>query len=219
MRRDFKGVMTALVTPFKKGELDLVSLKKLIRHQLDNGIQGFVVSGSTAEAATLNLEEKLKLLDFVRGEASGRVPVLMGSGTFSTSESCELSQKFEKAKADGLLVVTPYYNKPPQRGLIEHYKKICSSTKLPVVAYNVPARTAMNMDVASVVAASSECPNLVGIKEAAGNLETVAALLKQVPKNFLVLSGDDDTFVRAMHLGAQGVISVISHVAPRMRSK
>jgi 4-hydroxy-tetrahydrodipicolinate synthase len=216
MRRDFTGVMTALITPFKKGMIDFSSLKKLVRHQIDNGITGFVVSGSTAEAATLTLDEKLKLLEFVRGEASGIVPVIMGSGTFSTAESCELSKRFEKAKADGLLVVTPYYNKPPQRGLVEHFKQVCESTKLPVIAYNVPSRTAMNMDVATVVSSAEVCPNLIGIKEAAGNLEIIGSLKKELSKDFLVLSGDDETFVRAMNLGAQGVISVISHVVPRL---
>jgi 4-hydroxy-tetrahydrodipicolinate synthase len=214
--KKFAGVTTALVTPFKKGEVDFASLKKLIRHQLDNGIQGFVVSGSTGEAATLSIDEKIKVLEFVRGEVSGSVPVLMGSGTFNTFESCELAKKFEKARADGLLVVTPYYNKPPQRGLLEHYKRICAATKLPVIAYNVPSRTSMNMEVATVLAASQKCPNLVGIKEAAGKLDVIKALKTQLPEDFLVLSGDDETFVEAMHLGAQGVISVISHVVPRL---
>ena len=138
MKKNFEGVVTALVTPFKKGEVDFGSLKKLINQQLQNGIEGFVVSGSTGEAATLTLDEKLKVLDFVRGEVGGKVPVIVGGGTFNTRESCELAQKFEKAKADALLVVSPYYSKPPQRGLVEHYKKICQSTKLPVIAYNVP---------------------------------------------------------------------------------
>jgi 4-hydroxy-tetrahydrodipicolinate synthase len=216
MKTNFEGVFTALVTPFKKGEVDFSSLKKLLAHQLQNGIQGFVVSGSTGEAATLSLDEKLKVLDFVRGEVSGRVPVIMGSGTFNTRESCELAQKFEKAKADALLVVTPYYNKPPQRGLIEHFKKICQSTKLPVIAYNVPSRTALSMDVETVAAIAKACPSLVGIKEAAGKLEVIADLKKALPKDFLVTSGDDGTFVEAMHLGAQGVISVVSHVVPRL---
>src|ERR1700677_3357202 len=125
MKKNFEGVITALITPFKKGEIDFPSLKRLINQQLQNGIEGFVVSGSTGEAATISLEEKLKLLDFVRSEVDGKVPVIVGSGTFNTKESCELAKKFEKAKADALLVVSPYYSKPPQRGIIEHYKAIC----------------------------------------------------------------------------------------------
>jgi 4-hydroxy-tetrahydrodipicolinate synthase len=216
MKKNFEGVITALVTPFKKGEIDFSSLKKLVNQQLQNGIEGFVVSGSTGEAATLSLDEKLKLLDFVKGEVAGLVPVIVGSGTFNTRESMELAKKFEIAKADALLVVSPYYSKPPQRGLVEHYKAICGSTKLPVIAYNVPSRTSSNIEVDTVATIAKACPNLVGIKEAAGKLEVISALRKALPKDFLITSGDDGTFVEAMHLGAQGVISVVSHVVPRL---
>jgi 4-hydroxy-tetrahydrodipicolinate synthase len=218
MKKDFsfKGVMTALITPFQDGYIDFSSLKKLICHQLENKIQGFVVSGTTAEAATLSLQEKIKLLEFVLGDVSGSVPVIMGSGTFNTAESCELAKTFEKYKADALLVVTPYYSKPPQRGMFLHYKEVCQSTNLPVIAYNVPSRTSISLDAATVLQIHKECPNLIGVKEAAGKLETIAALKESMPHDFLVLSGDDATFVGTMEKGAQGVISVISHVCPKI---
>ena len=176
MNTKFSGVISALPTPFKNGELDIPSLRKLIGYQLDNGIEGFVVAGSTGEAATLTLEEKLKILDCTRVEVSGRVPVIMGSGTFNTKESCELAKKFEKAKADALLVVTPYYNKPPQRGLVEHFSRICGETNLPVIAYNVPSRTSLVMEPETVVEIAKRNKNLIGIKEAAGKLEVISRL-------------------------------------------
>src|SRR5690242_2359777 len=131
--KKYEGAITALITPFKKGEIDFPSLKRLLRQQLDGGIQGFVVSGSTGEAATLSLEEKLKVLDFVVSEVSGKVPVIVGSGTFNTKESCDLARTFSKTGADALLVVTPYYNKPPQRGMAEHFLKIAEASALPII--------------------------------------------------------------------------------------
>src|SRR5438270_7339967 len=136
MKKNFEGVSTALVTPFKGGEIDFKSLKRLLTHQLDHGIQGFVVAGSTGEAATLSLEEKDKLLEYVIGEVSGQVPVIMGSGTFNTKETAQLCAHFEKFKPDGLLVVTPYYNKPPQRGLERHFLAVSAATNLPIIMYN-----------------------------------------------------------------------------------
>jgi 4-hydroxy-tetrahydrodipicolinate synthase len=213
MTSDFKGISTALVTPFKKGEIDFGSLKRLLKQQLDAGINGFVVAGSTGEAATMTLEEKTKVLEFVRSEVSGKVPVIMGAGTNNTKESCELARFFAK-KCDALLVVCPYYNKPPQRGLVEHFLKVAEASELPIIMYNVPGRTAVTMDAETAATIASRSPRIIGIKEAAGNLDVIRQLRAKTQDDFLILSGDDATFVGAMGLGAQGVISVISHVVP-----
>ncbi len=211
----FKGVSTALVTPFYRGKIDFKSLRNLIKHQIDAGIQGLVVSGSTGEAATLTVKEKSKLLNFVLSEVSGEVPVIMGSGTNNTLESVALTKLFSKTKVSGFLIVTPYYNKPPQRGLIEHFKIIAQSTKKPVIVYNVPSRTVTPLKVSTVLQLS-KIKNIVGIKEATGDLSIIKDLVKVLPKSFSILSGDDETFVSAMNAGAHGVISVISHVVPRL---
>jgi 4-hydroxy-tetrahydrodipicolinate synthase len=195
--------------------VDYASLKKLVRFQLEGGIHGFVVAGSTAEAATLNLDEKKKLLDFVIGEVAGQVPVVMGSGTFNTQETCDLVRIFEKQKPSGFLIVTPYYNRPPQRGLVAHYKRVAQATLMPILIYNVPSRTACSISPASVSEVAKTCKNVVGIKEAAGNLNTIQELKTLCPPDFLVLSGDDETYIQSVELGGHGVISVISHVIPR----
>ncbi|MDZ4677250.1 MAG: 4-hydroxy-tetrahydrodipicolinate synthase [Oligoflexia bacterium] len=210
----FEGVTTALITPFKNGEIDFNSLKTLLRFQIDNGIEGFVVCGTTGESTTLSLEEKTKLLNFVITEISGQVPVIVGNGTFSTQESIYLASVFEKIKPGGLLTVTPYYNKPPQRGLVKHYAAIAQSTKLPIILYNVPSRTSLKMEPETVLEIAMANENVVGVKEAAGDIEVIKKLKKICPKDFMILSGDDGTFTEAMAYGAQGVISVLSHVVP-----
>jgi 4-hydroxy-tetrahydrodipicolinate synthase len=209
------GVFTALVTPFKNGSIDFSSYKKLMRHQLDGGIQGFVVSGSTGEAATLSSEEKVKLLNFTLSEVAGAVPVIMGSGTFNTQETCELIKLFEKSKPAGFLIVTPYYNKPPQRGLEEHFLKTAQSTRLPIILYNVPGRTACILAVETTVNLALKASNIIGIKEAAGDLTVISELSKKCPKGFQITSGDDPTFLEAIVQGAVGVISVVSHLIPK----
>ncbi len=211
----FNGVMSAIVTPFSNGEIDFKSLKKHIRHQIDNGVSGLVVAGSTGEAATLSLEEKVKVLKFVVSEVSEQVEVVMGSGTFNTKESCELAAIFEKEKPSGLLVVVPYYSKPPQRGQILHFEKIAQSTKLPIILYNVPSRTAVAMEPSTVGELSRRCKNIVGIKEATGDLVIIEQMKGAVPDDFQILSGDDATFLEAVGAGSRGVISVVSNLAPR----
>lgn len=211
----FAGVSTALITPFKNGEIDFNSLKRLINSQLQAGIQGFVVSGSTAEAATLSLQEKKSLLDFVLAEVSGQVPVIFGNGTNNTKETVEITKLFDSTNISGFLSVTPYYNKPPQRGLVAHFKAVAGATQKPIVLYNVPGRTALVMQV-DTVKELSKIPNIVGIKEAAGDLKVIGQMVKKLPKGFSILSGDDETFVQAMGKKAHGVISVISHVVPEL---
>jgi 4-hydroxy-tetrahydrodipicolinate synthase len=216
--KKFGGVITALATPFLKGEVDFNSIKKLLRHQLDNGIDGFVVSGSTGEAATLTLTEKIKILEFVRSEVSASVPVIVGSGTFNTQETCELVKVFEKSNPDAYLLVTPYYNKPPQRGLEKHFLQIAKQSTRPMILYNVPGRTACTLNVETTASIARQASNIVGIKEAAGDLEIIRQLKENCPKDFQIISGDDPTFLEAIALGAGGVISVVSHVIPKLCS-
>lgn len=211
----FSGTMTALITPFNKGEIDFPSLKQLIKHQMENGIEGFIVSGSTAEAATLDLEEKKKILDFIVAEVGRQVPVIMGSGTFNTQETADLTRVFEKLKPDGFLIVTPYYNRPPQRGLVAHFKEAAAATELPIIIYNVPSRTACTIAPETVAEIAKKSGNVVGIKEAGGSIEIITQLRKVCAPDFSILSGDDGTFIEAVDAGGNGVISVISHVIPR----
>lgn len=215
MSHFFSGVTTALITPFKNGEIDFASLKKLITFQLDNKIKGFVVSGSTAEAATLHIDEKKQILDFVLSEVAGHVPVIVGSGTNNTEESSLLTEFFNTTSVSGFLVVTPYYNKPPQRGLIEHFTQIAGRTTKPVIVYNVPSRTVVKLEVPTVKALT-KIKNIVGIKEASGDLKVIGQFIKSMPKTFSILSGDDETFLPAIQKGAHGVVSVISHVVPTL---
>ncbi len=209
----FKGIITALVTPFKNGEVDFPSLKKLIHFQLENKIDGLVIAGTTGESPTLSKKEKEQIFSFVRAEVSNEVPLILGTGTNSTQESIELSQAAEKQKADGLLVVVPYYNKPPQAGLVAHFSKIAEATDLPLILYNVPSRTITSLTVDSIVSLSQN-KKIVGIKEASGDVDFTKQILAKVRKDFFVLSGDDATYLDLYDVGATGVISVISNIIP-----
>ncbi len=211
--KDFSGVFTALVTPFKQGEIDWNSLKRLIRQQLDAGIDGFVVCGTTGESPTLSESEKLALFDFVKAEVSRQVPLVMGTGTNSTSDSIRATQAAAARGADAALVVVPYYNKPPQRGLFQHYQKIAESSDLPIILYNVPGRTITRLEI-QTIAELSHLPNIIGIKEATGDVDFGARVVKETRDDFLVTSGDDGTFLDLIAVGGQGVISVASHILP-----
>ena len=210
----FSGVITALVTPFQNGDVDYKSLEQLIGQQLSNGIQGFVVCGTTAESPTLSEVEQLQILDFVCKQVQGRVPIIFGSGSNSTQKTIELSRKASRYPIDGLLVVVPYYNKPPQEGLIQHFETIASNVEKPVVLYNVPGRTITAIAADTLVRLASH-PNIVGIKEASGDLEFLKKVKPLVPSDFDWLSGDDETSVEFTYLGGDGVISVCSHLAPQ----
>lgn len=212
--KDFSGVFTALVTPFKQGEIDWASLKRLIRQQLDAGINGFVISGTTGESPTLSESEKLSLFDFVKSEVSGQVPLVMGTGTNSTSDSIRATQAAAARGADAALVVVPYYNKPPQRGLFQHYQKISECSDLPIILYNVPGRTITRLELQTIVELS-HLPNIIGIKEATGDVEFGSRVVKETAEGFLVTSGDDGTYLDLIAAGGQGVISVASHILPK----
>jgi 4-hydroxy-tetrahydrodipicolinate synthase len=214
MRTQFTGVGTALVTPFtKSGEVDEAAVRTLARRQIEGGVHFLSPCGTTGENPTLTDAERLRIVELVVAEAGGRVPVLAGAGGYSTREVVDLAQAFEKIGVAGLLSVTPYYNKPTQEGLYQHYRAIADATSLPVVVYNVPGRTATNIETATLVRLA-EIPNIVGVKEASGNMSQVCDICRAVPPDFIVLSGDDVMTVPLMAVGGRGVVSVASNEVP-----
>jgi 4-hydroxy-tetrahydrodipicolinate synthase len=208
---NFKGVTSALPTPFLDKKVDYESLTKMIEFQLKNGINGFVVNGTTAESPTLSWSEVEKIYQTVRNISGQKVPVIIGTGSNSTEESIEKTKKATDLGADGVLVVVPYYNKPPQRGLQAHFKAVADSTSVPVILYNVPGRTITAMSSETIVSLS-EIKNIVAIKEASGDLSFDEKLRSQLPKDFILLSGDDPTYVPFLKLGGDGLISVMSNM-------
>lgn len=205
-------LLTAMVTPFDgRGEVDYGQAKLLASTLLDSGSDGLVVSGTTGESPTLSREEKLRLFTEVKKAVGSKGNVIAGTGNYNTGESVELTREAEKTGVDGILLVVPYYNKPTQEGLYQHFRTIAESTKLPCILYNVPSRTITNMLPETVIRLAA-VPNIVGIKEASGNLEQVARIIQETPKGFLVWSGNDvDTF-HIMSMGGHGVVSVASHL-------
>lgn len=213
----FKGSITAIVTPFRDGSVDEAAFKNLIEFQIANGTSGIVPCGTTGESATLSYEEHHRVIELAIESAAGRIPVIAGTGSNSTAETIELTRHAEKAGAEGALLITPYYNKPSQQGLYEHYRTVAAETGLPIILYNVPGRTSVNM-LPETVGKLSEIKNIVGIKEATGDLKQVSDILEYSREGFLVLSGDDFTTLPLLAIGGHGVISVTSNVAPRMVS-
>ncbi len=209
----FSGVYTALVTPFKNGEIDFKSLKNLVQFQLENGVQGFVVLGTTAESPVLSNTERYEVFKAVKDESNGRVPLVVGTGTNSTSETIRFTKEAKEWGADGALVVVPYYNKPPQRGLIAHYKMVAEASSLPVLLYNVPGRTITKLDLETIVELS-KVKGIVGIKEASGDIEFDKQIRAKAGSEFLLTTGDDSTYVEFLQAGGNGVISVASHILP-----
>lgn len=210
----FKGIITALATPFQKGALDTSSFKKLIEHQLKNGVQGFVVGGTTGESPTLSASELRELVKISQSEVGKKIPIIVGTGTNSTHKTIENTRAAADLGADAALVVVPYYNKPPQRGLIEHFKAVRAASPIPIILYNVPGRTIAALSPESV-AELSQVEGIIGIKEAAGDMKIAKKMIEESKKNFLFLSGDDGTFLDFADLGGHGVISVSSHVIPK----
>ncbi len=205
-------LLTAMVTPFDEGgNVDYEQAKKLALALLDSGSQGLVVAGTTGESPTLTVEEKLRLFAEVKSAIGERGAVVAGTGNYSTAESIELTREAEKLGVDAIMAVVPYYNKPPQQGLYEHFKAIAESTSLPCIVYNVPSRTITNL-AADTAIRLSKIDNIVGIKEASGDLNQVAQILQGVDKDFLVYSGNDTDTFSIMALGGYGVISVASHL-------
>ena len=209
---NFGRVLTAMVTPFnEQGEIDWLATEKLINYLLANGTDGLVVSGTTGESPTLTDGEKVELFKFAVKVVNGRVPVIAGTGCNNTKASIELTKQAENAGVDGVMLVAPYYNKPSQEGLFLHFKTIAESTNLPIILYNVPGRSVVNISVETVVRLSS-IKNIVAIKEASGNLDAMAEIIENTPPNFSLYSGDDGLTIPVLAIGGVGVISVASHI-------
>jgi len=214
MRSEFTGVGTALITPFtRSGDLDEAAVRSLARRQVDAGVHFLVPCGTTGETPTLTADERRQIVEIVVEEARGRALVLAGAGGYNTREVIHAAAEMAKAGADGLLSVTPYYNKPTPEGLYQHYKAIAESTALPIIVYNVPGRTACNVGPATL-ARIATLPNVAGVKEASGSLAQMAEICRVVPDDFLVLSGDDALTLPLMAIGGRGIISVASNQVP-----
>ena len=212
----FKGTGVALVTPFNiQGEVDFTALEKLIEFQISNGVNYLVVQGTTGESVTLSEEEKVAVIEFVIDINSGRLPIVLGIGGNHTQNVINQIKKFSSFKIDGILSVSPYYNKPSQEGIIAHYKAISESTNLPIILYNVPGRTSSNIAAYSILKLANECPNIVAIKEASGNLEQIMEIIVNKPEGFLVISGDDALTLPHLSIGGDGVISVVANAFPK----
>ncbi len=217
MKPIFEGTCTALVTPFKEDHINFPLFRQLLERQIQNGVKAVVVCGTTGESATLTDEEKLDLFAVAVDCAGGRIPVIAGTGSNCTKHSIFLSKIAEKLGVDGLLLVSPYYNKTTQTGLAEHYRAIADSVSLPCILYNVPSRTGMDISV-EVCKKLAQHPNIHGIKEASGNISKVVQLCNQCPEDFYIWSGNDDQTVPIMSMGGKGVISVLSNLYPKEMS-
>ncbi|MQA31236.1 MAG: 4-hydroxy-tetrahydrodipicolinate synthase [Luteitalea sp.] len=214
MRTNWTGVGTALVTPFTaSGEVDEAAVRRLGRRQIDGGVHFLVPCGTTGENPTLTTAERLRIVELLADEANGAVPVLAGAGGYDTRQVVALAEAMRQAGASGLLSVTPYYNKPTQEGLYLHYRAIADSTPLPIIVYNVPGRTGVNVEPATL-ARLAAIPNIVGVKEASGNITQMCEVCRVVPADFIVLSGDDAITVPLMAIGGRGVVSVASNEVP-----
>ena len=212
----FKGTGVALVTPFSSnGKIDYSGLQKLVEFQINNGINYLVVQGTTGESVTLSEEEKIAVLDYIIEINAGRLPILLGVGGNNTLAVCEKIKFFSNYKIDGFLSVSPYYNKPTQAGIFQHYKVIANSTNLPIIIYNVPGRTSSNISSQTTLELASSITNIVGVKEASGDLEQIMNIILKKPANFLVISGDDALTLPHICVGGDGVISVIANAFPK----
>jgi len=210
----FKGSIVAIVTPFKNGEIDEEAYRELIEFQIENGTSGIVPCGTTGESATLTMAEHNRVIDIALDAVKKRVPVIAGTGGNSTSEAIELTAHAKRAGADGTLQVTPYYNKPTQEGLYQHFKAIANAVALPQVLYNVPGRTSVNM-LPETVARLAELPEVVAIKEASGSLVQMAEIVNLAGDKITLLSGDDNLTLPLLSIGGKGVISVVANIVPK----
>ena len=207
----FKGIITALITPFYQGHLDKKSFTRIIQNQLDEGVDGFVLNGTTGESPTLKEKEVSQIVEWAKGETAGAVPLILGIGHNNTEQAQKNIQKASQWKMDGALAVVPYYNKPSKEGLKKHFKKIAESSEIPVLLYNVPSRTQISLDISSVLELSCD-KHILGIKEASGNMDFAEKLFSApIKSNFSFLSGDDTTYLDFTAKGGEGVISVSSH--------
>ncbi len=211
-----KGCITALITPFTKaGNLDQNTLKKLIKRQIELGVHGIVPCGTTGESPTLSHDEHDKVIEIAVSTSNGRIPVIAGTGSNSTKEAIRLTKAAEKAGADASLQVVPYYNRPNQEGLFKHFKNIARETKLPIILYNIPGRSSVNLETSTIARLEKACKNIVGIKEASGNINKVKQIIKSCSKKFIILSGEDSLNLQILKNGGKGFISVTSNLMPK----
>jgi 4-hydroxy-tetrahydrodipicolinate synthase len=213
----FRGAFVAIVTPFIDGQLDEQGLKDLIEFQIENGTHGIVPCGTTGESATMSHQEHHRVVELTIKTVNGRVPILAGTGSNATQETIELTRHAKEAGADGALVITPYYNKPSQEGLYQHFKSVAEAVDIPMILYNVPSRTSIDM-TAATVARCAQIDNIAGIKEATADMNRAADVIRRCPDDFAVMSGDDFTSMSLVLLGGTGVISVTSNVDPKNMS-
>lgn len=215
-REQLQGVWTALVTPFDENEgVDYPSLEKLIDHQLTGGVKGILINGTTGESPTLSDDEVDEMVRFTKKKIDGKCLLMVGTGTNNTKKSIEKTARAKEAGANLILLVNPYYNKPTQQGLYLHFKSIAQSTDLPVILYNIKGRTAVNLETDTLLKLATEVENIIGVKEASGDLEQISLVCSKRPENFAVLSGDDNVTSAIIHnFGADGVISVASNIVP-----
>ena len=211
----FTGTYTAIVTPFRHGKIDGPALKRLIERQINSGVDGIVPVGTTGESPTVSFDEHIHLIEFAVKVAAGKIKVLAGTGGNATEEAIYLTKAAERAKADGSLQVAPYYNKPAQEGLFQHFRAIARATKLPIILYSIPGRCGVEIGVDTTRRLAGACKNIIGIKEAGGNSDRVSQLRAALGEKFIILSGDDSLTLPFMSVGADGVISVASNVIPR----
>lgn len=212
-----RGTLTALVTPFRRdGSIDWEAFQRLVEFQLQAGVEGVVPIGSTGESATLGVAEKLDIVARLIEWIGGRVPIVAGTGTNDTRSTIALTKQAQQLGADAALVVCPYYNKPTQQGLYEHFRAVAEAVDIPLVLYNVPGRTAVNMTAETQLRLAEECPTIVATKEASGNMEQVMEVIRSAPAHFSVLAGDDALALPIIACGGHGVVSVIANYAPRL---
>jgi len=211
----FKGAITAIVTPFKNGKIDKRKLKALVNFQIENGASGIVPCGTTGESATLSFEEHEQVIEITIEEAAKRVPVIAGTGSNSTAEAIMLTRHAAGAGADASLQVSPYYNRPTQKGLYGHFKAITESVKIPIILYNIASRTGVNIEPETIGKLAHDCKNIVGVKEASGNLEQMARIKALCPPGFQLISGDDSLTLPVLAIGGVGIISVVANIVPR----
>lgn len=210
----FRGAIVALVTPFQNGRVDEAKIKELVEFHLENGTDGIVPCGTTGESPTLSTEEHEHVVEICIASVAGRVPVLAGTGSNSTAEAVTLTKHAAKSGADGALIVSPYYNKPTQKGLYLHFKAIAESVNIPIILYNIAGRTAVNIAPETMAQLAGDCKNIIGVKEASGSLDQMQMIKELCPENFLLLSGDDALTLPVLSIGGVGVISVVANIVP-----
>ncbi|MFR9649125.1 MAG: 4-hydroxy-tetrahydrodipicolinate synthase [Rikenellaceae bacterium] len=216
MKNNLKGVGVAIITPFTQdGRVDYEGLARMVNYVIEGGVDYIVALGTTAETPTLYIQERAVVAMFISKEIAGRVPLVMGVGGNSTSEVLDQLREFDLRGADAILSVTPYYNKPSQEGLYQHFKVVSENSPLPIILYNIAGRTGVNMSVETTLRIANDFDNVIGVKEASGNLEQISEVISRSPEGFLVLSGDDDMTIDVMRAGGDGVISVVANCFPK----